>query len=206
MSAVLVGVLAVAAVSAITSLDASAARRGNPKPPVTTTAPPATSAPTTTAPTTSAPPSTTSPPATTAPPATPSAPPTTTASSSPTAPPAGLCDGVTWVEHAGALYCPAVIVGAQAGAYVGTRIVLQGVIVTSVSGNLVGIIGGPSCLPPPPGSEPVYCGNLVPEMTVDFGSMPVPSAGDAIDLYGIQRSATVTPVDHVVVGCDPDIC
>jgi hypothetical protein len=82
---------------------------------------------------------------------------------------------------------------------VGTALAVQGVAVTSVSGTLVGLSGGPSCLPDE------WCGQILPTASVTFlAGAPVPSYGDVINLYGITSTRSITPRDFDVVGrCDP---
>jgi hypothetical protein len=161
-----------------------------PKKKPTPTTPPPTTAPPTTAPPTTPPPTT--PPPTTPPPTTP--PPT----------PGTCTDAVTF---AGESYCPGFIVGVATGAYgTGTRIVVQSVTVWDVSGTHATIAGGPSCLPDPSG-EPVFCGDIVPTLDVDFAAIPPPPAvGAVVNVYGTTTSTGgLSPAGYEVVGCDPTV-
>ena len=113
------------------------------------------------------------------------------------------------VPFQGNLYCPGDIAGVQAGGYGLNAPVVLSVTVTGVSGNLVAIMGGPPCWVHPLETEPVYCGQLVPTMVVDFsGSAAVPAPSTGIDLFGVtQSSGTLKPHGFVTVAwCDPDYC
>jgi hypothetical protein len=100
-------------------------------------------------------------------------------------------------------------VGVQGGDYgQNSRVVLQGVTVTGVTGPIVSVMGGPSCLADPADTEPMYCGQIVPSMDVDFtAARSLPEPGTAIDLYGATDGALLTPAGFVTVAwCDPDWC
>jgi len=142
----------------------------------------------------------TTPPPTTPPPTTP--PPTTPP---PTTPPPGgqTCD----VVFEGQAYCPGFIVGVTTGAYgAGAKVVLQSVTVWEASGSHVTIAGGPACLPDPSGG-PVFCGDIVPTLAVDFpASTPPPGVGAIIDVYGTTTSTGgLDPAGYVLIGCDPSV-
>jgi hypothetical protein len=80
-----------------------------------------------------------------------------------------------------------------------TRIVLRGVVVTSVSGSQVQVSGGPACLP----TE--WCGQTIPSLTVAFSaSAVVPAYGDVISLYGTTTTGGLNPAGFETTGhCDP---
>lgn len=101
---------------------------------------------------------------------------------------------------------PGYVIGVKRTSYgVGARVVLRGVTVDDVAGRSVSVSGRPTCLPPAPGSPPVWCGAMIPTIGVTFPNRrSLPSAGDVIDLYGTTGTSSLTPTAHVVVGhCDP---
>ena len=111
---------------------------------------------------------------------------------------AGPCAGTT--THGGTTYCIGYIFGVRRTLYgVGTALALQSVAVTSVNGTVVGLSGGPSCLPEE------WCGQTLPTASVTFpDGGPVPSYGDVINLYGITSTGSITTTEFDVVGhCDP---
>lgn len=170
----------------IVSLGVSASAQSPRKPRPTATA---TATPTATA----SPTATGSP--TTQPSATDSAPPSPTSTVTPTSSPSAPTCSAT-VTYQDQSWCPGTIAGVDRGTYgPGARIVLQGVIVDSVEGSSVTIMGW-WC---PPGS---YCGGMMEVTTVDFsGLSDVPPVGAWIDLYGITGAPGVfQPVGFVVVG------
>jgi hypothetical protein len=123
--------------------------------------------------------------------------PTPTPSPSPTPTP-DYCAGTT--TRGTTSYCVGYLFGVQRTLYgVGHALAVRGVAVTSVSGNLVGLSGGPSCLPDE------WCGQILPTVLITFpAGGPVPSYGDVIDLYGISSAGSITPEEFDVVGhCDP---
>ena len=82
-----------------------------------------------------------------------SAQPSPTATATTTSPPSTNCAVDTMVLFEGNLYCPGEIAGVEAGAYgLNSRVVLS-VTVTGVNGDLVYIIGGPSCWVDPSASD-----------------------------------------------------
>ena len=130
---------------------------------------------------------------------TPTTTPTSTSTPTPTSTPApGQCAGTT--THGGTTYCIGYIFGVRRTLYgVGTALALQSVAVTSVNGTVVGLSGGPSCLPEE------WCGQTLPTASVTFpDGGPVPSYGDVINLYGITSTGSITTTEFDVVGhCDP---
>jgi hypothetical protein len=90
-----------------------------------------------------------------------------------------------------------------------SRVVLQGVTVVGVTGAMVGIMGGPACLPDPDAQEPMYCAAIIAGMEVDFTSAEsMPAPGTGIDLYGVtEAGGRIRPTGFVTVAwCDPDWC
>lgn len=152
--------------------------------------------------------SSTSPSPTSSPTSSPSATATTSPSSTATAEPTSGCGDDPAVAFQGRLYCPGVIAGVVAGAYgTNSRIVLS-VTVTDVSGDLVHVMGGPGCWVDPSWTEPVYCGDTLGTMTVDFtgaDQLPAPSTG--IELYGVTQPGSLVPDGFLTTSwCDPDHC
>ena len=135
--------------------------------------------------------------------------PTSTATSTPTTAPSTNCAPDAALLYEGDLYCPGEIAGVKAAAYgVNSRVVLN-VTVTGVNGSLVYLMGGPDCWVDPSWTEPVFCGQTVAGMVVDFSGaeqLPAPSTG--IELYGVTDAAGgIRPVGFITVAwCDPDYC
>ncbi len=103
--------------------------------------------------------------------------------------------------RAGTTYCVGYVFGVRRTLYgVGRAVAVQAVAVTSVSGRVVGLSGGPSCLPDE------WCGQTLPTVLVTFPTgAPLPSYGDVVDLYGVTSVGSITPQAFDVVGhCDPD--
>lgn len=125
-----------------------------------------------------------------------------------TADPTGHCGADSAVSFQGQLYCPGEIAGVEAGAYGLNSLVVLSVTVTDVSGDLVSIMGGPGCWVDPSWTEPVYCGETLGTMAVDFtGTDPLPAPSTVIELYGVTQPGTIQPDGFVTTSwCHPDYC
>jgi len=121
--------------------------------------------------------------------------PTPTATPAPTpTPPAPDCDAT--VIQDSQTWCSGTIAGVDGGQYgVGSRVVLQGLIVESVDGPDVAVLGF-WC------PEGYFCGAIMQAMTIDFsGLADIPTADSWIDVYGITGApGAFQPVDFTTVG------
>lgn len=138
----------------------------------------------------------------------PSATATTSPSSTATAEPTSDCGDDPAVAFQGRLYCPGEIADVVASAYETNSRISLSVTVTDVSGDLVHVMGGPGCYVDPSWTEPVYCGDTLGTMEVDFAGvdqLPAPSTG--IELYGVTQPGSLVPDGFVTTSwCDPDSC
>jgi hypothetical protein len=137
------------------------------------------------------------------------APPTASATPAPVMSPAATtapaCAFPT-VRFAGADYCPGTIAGVRGSSYgTGTRIVLRGVTVTTVTTGTVTVAAWVA-RPCPPG---MFCGAgmTLDSLTVSWRGTSRPAYGDVLDLFGRTVTSSLTPVGYVKTGyCPIDWC
>ena len=106
----------------------------------------------------------------------------------------------------GASYCPASIAGVRATTYpAGTRVVLKGITVTTVTSSTVTVAAWVS-QPCPQGK---LCGAslTLESLTVTWRGTSRPAYGDVINLFGTTITASITPVGYIKTGyCPIDWC
>lgn len=137
---------------------------------------------------------------------TPSPKPTATPSASTSPAVATVACAYPTVKFNGTSYCPGTIVGIRNTAYgIGTRVVLNGVTVTTITTSTVTVAAwtSPPC---PPGK---YCGAILTleSLIVPWSGTSRPAYGDVLSLFLTTTSASGKPVGYLKTGyCPIDWC